>query len=60
MGSSNQKILALTDTITLPAPHSPVSGHIAEFTIHPDGTLTATGFPDACFVKGLAHRCTEI
>jgi anaerobic ribonucleoside-triphosphate reductase activating protein len=60
IGSSNQRIIPLTDTITLPAPQSPASGHVAEFTIHCDGTLTATGFPDARFVKRLAHRCTEV
>jgi hypothetical protein len=62
IGSSNQRIIPLTDTIALPESHSPipaVSGHLAEFTIYADGTLTATGFPEARFVNELAHRCTE-
>ncbi len=57
IGSSNQRIIPLTDTITLPASSTHASGHPAEFTVHPDGTLTATGFPDRQFVKGLTHRC---
>jgi anaerobic ribonucleoside-triphosphate reductase activating protein len=57
IGSSNQRIIPLTDAITLPEHPSPVSGHVAEFTIHTDGTLTATGFPDSRFVKRLAYRC---
>jgi anaerobic ribonucleoside-triphosphate reductase activating protein len=56
-GSSNQKIIPLTGMITVPASHSTVSENVAEFTIHTDGMLTATGFPDTRFVKGLAHRC---
>ncbi|MHB8163768.1 MAG: 4Fe-4S single cluster domain-containing protein [Methanoregula sp.] len=63
IGSSNQRIIALTDTIPLPESHaslSTTSGHLAEFTIHTDGTLTATGFPEARFVKELAYRCTEV
>lgn len=59
IGSSNQRVIALTDTIILPALHLPVFGQIAEFTIHPDGSLTASGFPDTGFVKELAYRCTE-
>ncbi len=57
IGSSNQRIIPLTGIITVPAPHPTVSEHVAEFTIHNDGMLTATGFPDARFVKGLAHLC---
>ncbi|MDO9549848.1 MAG: 4Fe-4S single cluster domain-containing protein [Methanoregula sp.] len=60
IGSSNQRIVPLTDAITLPESHFPGSGQVAEFTIHPDGTLTATGFPEARFVRELAHRCTEV
>jgi anaerobic ribonucleoside-triphosphate reductase activating protein len=60
IGSSNQQIIPLTDVITLPDSRSPVSGQVAEFTIHTDGTLTATGFPDGNFVKALAHRCRGV
>jgi len=63
IGSSNQRIIPLTDTIALPETLSSVPdvpGHLAEFTIHTDGSLTATGFPDTRFVKTLAHRCTEV
>ncbi|MDO9550136.1 MAG: 4Fe-4S single cluster domain-containing protein [Methanoregula sp.] len=59
IGSSNQKIIPLTGAITLPASYTPVSGHVTEFTIYADGTLTATGFPETRFVNELAHRCTE-
>lgn len=57
IGSSNQRIIPLTDTIPLPISPAYASGHAAEFTVHPDGTLTATGFPDRQFVTGLTHRC---
>ncbi len=63
IGSSNQRTIALTDTIAVPESHASISttsGHLAEFTIHADGSLTATGFPEARFVKALAHRCTEV
>jgi anaerobic ribonucleoside-triphosphate reductase activating protein len=60
IGSSNQQIIPLTGTIALPAPRPPVSGQVAEFTIHADGTLTATGFPDTRFVNGLAQRCRGV
>jgi len=56
IGSSNQRIIPLTGSIALPTPQLPLSGHAAEFTIHPDGTLTATGFPEGTFVEALAHR----
>jgi anaerobic ribonucleoside-triphosphate reductase activating protein len=63
IGSSNQRIIPLTDTIALPESYTSISaasGHVAEFTIYADGTLTATGFPEARFVRELAHRCTEV
>ncbi len=60
IGSSNQRIIPLTGNIALPACHPSVSGNIVEFTVHTDGTLTATGFPDTRFVKGLAHRCRGV
>ena len=60
MGSSNQRIIPLTGSISLPKSHPSHSGHVTEFTIHPDGTLTATGFPDGRFVKALAYRCREV
>ncbi len=60
IGSSNQRIIPLTDAISLPAPCYPTSGHVTEFTIFADGTLTATGFPDGRFVKALAHRCRGV
>ncbi|PKL69158.1 MAG: hypothetical protein CVV30_06155 [Methanomicrobiales archaeon HGW-Methanomicrobiales-1] len=62
IGSSNQRIIPLTDTIALPESHaslSAASGQVTEFTIYANGTLTATGFPEARFVNELAHRCTE-
>ncbi|MEI7856991.1 MAG: 4Fe-4S single cluster domain-containing protein [Methanomicrobiales archaeon] len=60
IGSSNQRIIPLTDSIPLTADQNPLSGQIAEFTIHADGTLTATGFPEGTFVKALAHRCRGV
>ena len=60
IGSSNQKIIPITSTITMPESYPPFPGHAAEFTIYPDGTLTATGFPEGPFVKALAHRCREV
>jgi anaerobic ribonucleoside-triphosphate reductase activating protein len=59
IGSSNQRIIPLTGSITLPSTRLYGSGQVAEFTIYADGTLTATGFPEARFVHELAHRCTE-
>ncbi|MDO9323443.1 MAG: 4Fe-4S single cluster domain-containing protein [Methanoregula sp.] len=60
VGSSNQKIIPLTGNITMPESHPPVSAHVTEFTIHADGTLTATGFPERHFVKALADRCRGV
>jgi anaerobic ribonucleoside-triphosphate reductase activating protein len=63
IGSSNQRIIPLTDTIAASESHASLpaaSGQVAEFTIYADGTLTATGFPEARFVKELAFRCTEV
>ena len=59
IGSSNQRIIQLNDSLAVHASYTPVSGHVTEFTIYADGTLTATGFPEARFVNELAHRCTE-
>ncbi|MDO9326368.1 MAG: 4Fe-4S single cluster domain-containing protein [Methanoregula sp.] len=60
IGSSNQRIIPLTNTITQSGHDSAISGQVAEFTIHANGTLTATGFPDGQFVEALAHRCRGV
>jgi anaerobic ribonucleoside-triphosphate reductase activating protein len=56
IGSSNQQVIALTDRIHLPSPHGH-AGEIVEFSIAPDGAVTATGFPREQVIRQIAARC---
>jgi len=58
-GSSNQMVIPLSMKIPVPGRdglrHS--AGSRTEFTISPDGTITATGFPAPALLLRLASRC---
>jgi anaerobic ribonucleoside-triphosphate reductase activating protein len=58
-GSENQQVVALGSRLAAAA--QPCRGEkgkgLAEFTIAPDGTITASGFPDHSIRYGLAARC---
>lgn len=58
-GSSNQQVIALGLKVTVPPrgahPYRVLSR--TEFTIAPDGTITATGFPVPALIGRLASRC---
>jgi anaerobic ribonucleoside-triphosphate reductase activating protein len=57
-GSANQQVIALGTRIRLPRDAGPAipAGARAEFTIHPDGTITASGFPAPDLLFRLASR----
>jgi len=54
IGSSNQSVIRLSDRIASGAIHPQDEGATVEFIIAPDGTLTATGFPDQRLVQAFA------
>jgi len=58
-GSSNQQVIALG--LKIPVPPGGVYPYRersrTEFTIAPDGTITATGFPAPALIGRLASRC---
>jgi anaerobic ribonucleoside-triphosphate reductase activating protein len=60
-GSSNQQVISLgmriTDPYLPPGPRQ-LCGRM-EFTITPDGTITATGFPETALLNRIASRCRE-
>lgn len=45
-GSSNQQVIRLSDRLPVPEKSSGRDSATLEFTIFPDGSLAATGFPD--------------
>jgi anaerobic ribonucleoside-triphosphate reductase activating protein len=58
-GSSNQQVIALGLKVTVPPRGAHPYGVLSrtEFTIAPDGTITATGFPAPALIGRLASRC---
>lgn len=58
-GSSNQVVIPLSARIPVPGGNGPrhPAGSRTEFTISPDGSITATGFPEPAFLVRLASRC---
>lgn len=58
-GSSNQQAISLGTKIAIPkkVAHRNPARSTTEFTIAPDGTITATGFPVPSFIRQLASRC---
>jgi anaerobic ribonucleoside-triphosphate reductase activating protein len=54
IGSANQEVIRLSDRIS-PVPDMPEEESAeVEFTIDPEGTLTATGFPDVRLIQAFA------
>jgi anaerobic ribonucleoside-triphosphate reductase activating protein len=56
-GSSNQKIISLTNRISLRSSESRNNSEDIELIISRQGNVTATGFPGHHFVRELAYRC---
>jgi anaerobic ribonucleoside-triphosphate reductase activating protein len=54
IGSKNQTVIRLSDRIPVIAVQPQKEGATVEFTIAPDGTLTATGFPDHRLMQAFA------
>jgi anaerobic ribonucleoside-triphosphate reductase activating protein len=59
-GSSNQKIISLTDRISLRSSETRNNSEDVELIISPQGNVTATGFPGNEFVRELAYRCNGV
>lgn len=59
IGSSNQSVLRLSDRILPAVSQMHESSSTVEFTISPDGTLTATGFPTGRLVQAFVSRYNE-
>jgi anaerobic ribonucleoside-triphosphate reductase activating protein len=57
VGSSNQQLVFLTGTITIPSADCKHTAENVELTVSREGTITATGFPSIQFVRQLAFRC---
>lgn len=58
-GSANQQAISLGTRFAIPGtgPRPGLASRGTEFTIAPDGTITATGFPAPSFLEQLASRC---
>jgi len=58
-GSSNQQTILLGTNIAVPqrVAHRNYAHSRTEFTIAPDGSITATGFPAPSLIRQLASRC---
>jgi anaerobic ribonucleoside-triphosphate reductase activating protein len=57
-GSATPEVMTLGTMIAVPpATRAQSPGIRAEFTIAPDGTITATGFPEPALIEQLASRC---
>jgi len=59
IGSSNQSVIRLSDRIPSVISPTQESSSTVEFTISPDGTLTATGFPTGRLVRAFAPSHNE-
>lgn len=56
-GSSNQQVIPLTGRVRTMSPGEQAPGEIMEFSIAPDGMVTATGFPRETMIRQIAARC---
>jgi anaerobic ribonucleoside-triphosphate reductase activating protein len=58
-GSGNQRAIPLGTRLAFPpeAPGSGTAASTAEFTIAPDGTIIATGFPAPALLRALGSPC---